>query len=255
MSTIKKVNAVSYDGPMRVVNGALKGMLGNNYSTTTVGEGANGAALIDGEYMFMSYASLTSFSIDLPNLENGTSMFSTCYNLASFTGDLSKLQNGTNMFDNCSNLTSFSTDLPNLENGNYMFANCFNLTSFSTDLPKLVHGTNMFNGCNRLTSFTGDLSNLTDGTSMFFYCELDVQSIVNVLSSIPFHSSGTHILHMGFNTNFQNDPDGIIRQWLKNSDGTEVSIPIAAGAYRCYGTDPNDGVFKNKGWLISISAL
>lgn len=172
---------------------ALKGQLCNPFVATTVGEGADGSALTDGTYMFYYCTNLTSWTVDMPNLENGTSMFFYCFSLTSFSGDLSKLAG-----------TSPTTG------GYRMFYNCTSLTSFNSTLPALAYGTDMFNGC-----------------------ILNEASVLNILNSIPNHSSGTHKLHLGKRTNFLDSTD--IAEML----GT--SVPIAASTS-----------YKYKGWTITV---
>ena len=55
-------------------------------------------SLTDGSSMFRG-TSLTSFSVALPSLTNGFGMFQECYKLTSFSGDLSSLTDGRSMFD------------------------------------------------------------------------------------------------------------------------------------------------------------
>lgn len=80
--------AMYYDGT------ALKGLLFNPCLATSVGEGADGSALVDGSRMFLNCTTLTSWTTDLPNLTTGTNMFNGCSTLTSWTADLPKLTNG-----------------------------------------------------------------------------------------------------------------------------------------------------------------
>lgn len=262
-----RLRSVSGSSGMYLDGTALKGQLCNNYLATTVGEGADGSTLTDGSYMFqVGYgpAALTSWAVDLPNLENGSYMFDGCLDLASFSGGMPNLTNGYSMFNYCSSLTSFTGDLPNLTDGSYMFANCNSLTSFSGDLPKLTSGYSMFNYCPSLTSFSGDLSNLAGtssydgggnnmfsgcskltsfnstlpvlayGQNMFSYCILDEASVLRILNSIPTYTSGTHPLHLGRNTNYKYSAD------IATLLGT--TTPIAASTK-----------YKYKGWTITVT--
>ena len=74
-----------------------------------------------------------------------------------------------------------------------MFKYCSNLTSFSSDLSSLTNGTTMFCDCSNLTSFSSDLSSLTNGTDMFSYCNLDAQSVANIIHTLPTHDSNGEI--------------------------------------------------------------
>lgn len=215
---------------------ALKGQLFNPYLAASVGEGADGSTLTDGHYMFYWSATLTSWTVDLPNLTNGDHMFNCCGRLTSFAGDLSKLENGTEMFLGCTNLSSFNAGtegLKRLTNGSCMFEYCYGLTSWNIDLPNLTNGSEMFYDC-RLTSFNTDLPNLTNGRDMFRFCILDETSVLHILNTIPTHTSGTHWLNLGDNRSFLTSTD------IASLLGT--TTPIAAGTY------------NYKGWTITVEA-
>lgn len=99
--------AMYYDGT------ALKGLLFNPCLATSVGEGADGSALVDGTRMFYACSSLTSWTADLPNLTIGRWMFDGCKGLTSWSISLPKLTQGYYMFNNTS-LTSWDVELPSL---------------------------------------------------------------------------------------------------------------------------------------------
>lgn len=80
-------------------------------------------------------------------LNMADSMFSSCGELTSFSGDLPMLNDGHYMFESCGMLTSFSGDMPSLSRGERMFMYCYELTSFSGDLSSLDNGEYMFSEC------------------------------------------------------------------------------------------------------------
>nr|DAE02049.1 MAG TPA: leucine rich repeat protein [Siphoviridae sp. ct1Eo1] len=123
--------------------------------------------LTDGSNMFMSAPVLTSFNADLPRLEIGNQMFYSCQKLTDFVSDLPSLVDGTAMFSTCTQLTRFDKDLPRLEIGEQMFYRCNRLTEFTGQMPVLTNGNSMFNQ-SALTKFDGNLSSLTNGKSMFY---------------------------------------------------------------------------------------
>ena len=97
--------------------------------------------------MFYGCNKLSSFNSDLSSMTNGERMFVSCTSLTSFEcDDLSSLTNGSNMFYGC-NLESFSSDLSSLTDGNMMFESCNNLTSFNSDLSSLSNGRSIFQYC------------------------------------------------------------------------------------------------------------
>ena len=82
-------------------------------------------------------------------------------------------------------------DDANLVDGTSMFASNTSLTMYVGDLGKLTTGTNMFSGCIGLTTFCGDLGSLTEGTGMFAGCQLDEESLIYIVDSLPTVSDKT----------------------------------------------------------------
>lgn len=204
----------------------------NNCSNLT-SFNANLPNLLNGSCMF-SCTLLKSFSGDLPKLTNGDEMFYHCEHLTSFTGDLSNLTTAKQMFRDCSKLTTFNANLPNLSDGYFMFCRSRALTSWTIDLPNLKNGSYMFCDCSNLTSFFGDLRKLTDGMFMFHKCNLDAESVLRILKSIPTYTSGFHGLDIGNNTNFLNSS--------KVASLLGKKAPIVANDY------------KYKGWTIRVTS-
>ena len=84
-------------------------------------------------------------------------------------------------------------------------ANNLNITSISDNkafdgdkfvcniqFEKIEIAENLFSQCQNLTSFNGDLSLLKNAPGMFFNCNLDAQSVENILSSLSTYDSGEH---------------------------------------------------------------
>lgn len=82
-------------------------------------------------------------------------------------------------------------DDANLVDGTSMFAGNTVLETYVGDLGKLTTGTNMFSGCSALTTFCGNLGSLTEGTDMFAGCQLDEESLIYIVDSLPVVTSGT----------------------------------------------------------------
>lgn len=93
----------------------------------------------------------------------------------------------------------------------------------------------MFMNCPKLASCTTDLPKLTTGSSMFYGCNLDAESVLCILNSIPTYASGAHALHLGRRTNYLNSTE--IAALL----GT--TTPIAAATNYSY-----------KGWTITVQS-
>jgi hypothetical protein len=75
--------------------------------------------ITDGEGAFKYDSLISSFAIDLPNLENAATMFDRCYNLKNFSADITSIHNGTNMFGGCKlnkkSILKILTDIKNSE--------------------------------------------------------------------------------------------------------------------------------------------
>lgn len=181
--------------------------------------------------MFYECRSLESFKGDLSAITTGTSMFHNCVALKSFESDLSVLRNASNMFAGTgltswniplralaggmsmfaySELTTFLSDLPTLISGNGMFNRCESLESFDGGeggLSAMTDGDSMFSDCIALKSFKGDLSSLTDGSYMFDKCQLNKESALRVLNTIPTYTSGSRMLHIGIHVDYRTDEE------------------------------------------------
>lgn len=92
----------------------------------------------------------------------------------------------------------------------------------------------MFYNCTNLTSFNSTLPTLDYGQDMFYGCILDEDSVLRILNSIPTFTSGTHKLHLGKGTNYQNSTE--------IADLLNTTTPIAAANY------------SYKGWTITVQA-
>lgn len=123
-------------------------------------------------------------------------------------GRLDTLEDGYYLQYGKSTLTSWDIPLPSLTNGYYMFNNCESLASFKGDLSSLTSGNYMFYNTS-LKSFESDLPALTTGAGMFGWCQLNKESALRVLNSIPEYTSGTHKLTIGIHVDHQTDEEVI----------------------------------------------
>lgn len=161
-------------------------------------------ALTRGHSMFM-LSGLTFWNQDLPKLEEGAQMFKWCYSLTSFKGDMPLLVSVSNMFARCTALKNFSGDLSSLRDGNQMFASS-GLQVFESDVSALTRGYWFI--CNTgLKVFKSDLSSLDSGGNMFGGAQLNKESALRVLNSIPSYTSGTHALTIGIHVDHKNDEE------------------------------------------------
>ena len=127
---------------------------------------------------------ITTWNIDLPNLEYSYRMFADCRNLISFSGNLSSLSGAGHsldgydygyetidgMFLNCINLNSFSSNISSVNGGDGMFLNCFSLSSIGENtLENLWCGNLMFSGT-KISSINFNISSLTHANGMFLTC-------------------------------------------------------------------------------------
>lgn len=97
-------------------------------------------------------------------------------------------------------LFRFKCNMPELTDGYHMFYSTPSLEIFEGDLSKLVDARGMFKDSTILTSFkTNSLSNLKQADDMFKNCQLDLDSIKNILENyLPTFTDGsTHNIHLG----------------------------------------------------------
>jgi hypothetical protein len=132
---------------------------------------------------------LTSFDLNMPNLESAVEMFYYCSELASYTTPAPSLINGSKMFYECEALTEQTIHFPVLENGNSMYQYCTKLHSFvgnAAKFPSLKTGRRMFRDSNKIVikkrqdgTIGGnevgvnefDFPVLEDGLSLFQNCD------------------------------------------------------------------------------------
>lgn len=95
-------------------------------------------------------------------------------------------------------------NMPELVNGDYRYKNHKELTTVICDMPSLKSGYQMFMGTS-LVGFCGDLSSLEDGRDMFRGCNLEENSIINIIDSIPYYISGEHILTITYDASISNE--------------------------------------------------
>lgn len=131
-------------------------------------------------------------TIETDKLVYGGNLF---YNstLSEFSSDLSNLENGNHMFWGILNLSKFICDMPSLkvadnmftQNGNLAAAGTFSkLTTFIGDLSSLESANNMFNAAVNLTTFIGDLSSLESANNMFNGTNLSIESVTCIADTI-----------------------------------------------------------------------
>lgn len=153
---------------------------------------------------------ITTWNIDLPNLEEGYRMFADCRNLISFSGNLSSLfeaghsddgyeygyETIDGMFLNCINLNSFSSNISSVRYADGMFLNCFSLSSIGENtLENLYNGNLMFSGT-KISSIDFNFSYLAYANGMFLTCPFITHCAV---PSFNDDGGGTASCMFGFN--------------------------------------------------------
>lgn len=140
-----------------------------------------------------------------PLLKAGVHMFSNCTSLE-------YLPEGTT-FDKLT-LAGWDGDTMDGSGAHYgMFFNCVNLHSLPSSL---------------------NLASLTQAGAMFMNCRLDEESVLRVLTTIPSYTEGSHLLGVGYNTNWAYSEE--VASLL------ETSTPVKAAVYNV------------KGWKISVQS-
>ena len=91
-----------------------------------------------------------------------------------------------------------SANLSGVQNGTHLFSNQSKLTEIplSWKLDSITDGTSMCESCTNLTTFSFPLNSLSNGSEMFNGCNLNEESVENILLSLPEYTSGTHSLSL-----------------------------------------------------------
>ena len=94
--------------------------------------------------------------------------------------------------------TIVTANLSGVANGTRLFYNQTKLTEIplSWKLDSITDGTAMCASCTNLTTFSFPLNNLSNGSGMFSGCNLNEESVENILTTIPEYSEGSHPLTM-----------------------------------------------------------
>ena len=97
--------------------------------------------------------------------------------------------------------TVVTANLSGVANGTRLFYNQTKLTEIplSWKLDSITDGTSMCASCTNLTSFLHPLTSLSNGSNMFYNCNLNEESVENILTTIPEYTSGSHTLTMYIN--------------------------------------------------------
>ena len=152
--------------------------------------------------MFRS-SSLVNFKSSLPKLTHTNGMFAMS-KITKWDISLPALIDGLLMFYS-SPLVYFRGGLPEMTTGTNMFWGA-KLTEFYGELPELSNGLGMFREC-PLTSFESSLPKLSNGDMMFRNGRLNKVSALNVVNSIPAHTSGSHPLNIGIHVDHKTDDE------------------------------------------------
>ena len=153
--------------PMKHFRGSLPNL-------KVAGEGYNGG-LLQG-------LNLISFECELPVLEQEAYSFIDSRSMKEWNIELPMLRSAFQMF-RWSSMTEWHIELPNLKKGHCMFGN------------------------SKMEDFKVGLPSLSDGSYFFESCQINKESALRVLNSIPAYTSGKHPLHIGIHVDHQADEE------------------------------------------------
>lgn len=120
---------------------------------------------------------------------------------------LPELINSSGAFARSDDFVSFDADLPELTYGVSMFRNMPKMEKFKGSLKALINGQEMFCYSYSFTDFDSTLESLTEGLYMFMGCQLNKESALNVLYSVPSYTDRKHNLHLGIHIDHQTDEE------------------------------------------------
>ena len=176
-----------------------------------------------GRYAFFS-TGLKKWSVALPLLEDGEGMFANCP-FTEWNLPLPKLQNANVMFGGytAAKFSTWTVDLPSLIYAYVMFE-AKPLTEFHGNLDKLKTAQGMFTRCSALTVFDSALPALSDAPEMFNACILNKESALNVFTTLPTYTSGTHRITVGIHIDHQGDAD--IAEAVAEAEGKGWTVTV-----------------------------
>ena len=176
-----------------------------------------------GRYAFFG-TGLKKWSVALPLLEDGERMFANCP-FTEWNLPLPKLQNANVMFGGytAAKFSTWTVDLPSLIYAYVMFE-AKPLTEFHGNLDKLKTAQGMFTRCSALTVFDSALPALSDAPEMFNACILNKESALNVFTTLPTYTSGTHRITVGIHIDHQGDAD--IAEAVAEAEGKGWTVTV-----------------------------
>ena len=112
--------------------------------------------------------------------------------------------------------TIVTANLSGVANGTRLFYNQTKLTEIplSWKLDSITDGTSMCESCTNLTTFLFPLNSLSSGSGMFANCNLNEESVENILTTIPEYANGTHMLTLKMSSDAFEKFNEITRNYL-----------------------------------------
>ena len=101
----------------------------------------------------------------------------------------------------------FNADAPIATNISGMFMRCYDLETIKGTFLKVQRADEMCWGCEKLSVVEAEFPALVSAPSMFTKCQLNKESILRVLNSIPSYTSGTYLLTIGIHIDHQTDEE------------------------------------------------
>lgn len=117
-----------------------------------------------------------------PNLERSNRGFMGT-SIKTWHSPMDKFKTSAFMFY-MSSIAEWTTPLPVINDGYGMFQQC-PLKSFEVDVSSMTIGSYMFKNCSNLVKFSSPLSSLKKGIDMFINTNLDKESVLTILNSLP----------------------------------------------------------------------
>lgn len=169
-------------------------------------------------------AGLTEWNIEMPELRNATSMLYGNKNMTALRAAFPNVELAVTMCYSCAKLEVVECTLKNLTNGRAAFCQCPKLTRANGYMPKLIDGEMLFSATPMRVVENANFSSLSNGFNLFNGGQLNKESALGVLNTIPSWSSETHKLVIGIHVDHQTDEDVLDAIGEAQSRGWEMTV-------------------------------
>lgn len=173
---------------------------------TSEGEWVYPLSELQSEQTLFANSPMRKFSSSFPKVKT----FYNTFELSDLSGEViinAESATSANRLLNQTNITKATLNLPNATDINRVCNYCFQLEELRGNLNKAIGGEAAFYRCEKLRVFEVELPSLSNGKYWFNSAQLNKDSALRILNSIPSYTSGDHPLVIGIHADHKTDED------------------------------------------------